>query len=656
MSDEERIDSNPYAYPYFHSDGSGPLLYRLVLEAEELLLSSDAASDDDTASGNDNDTIDIVKASHDLLRRIRSRCICRPVEATWADSCGDNALHRLCQAAKFDEVGGRRSSREQQRPISWDDMVLTTLKSVLESSPKVPSARNSWHETPLHQFASHCGIADGDVMLKDDREDANGTTSPIIDDNRKTSGMNVRDVAYPQPADEMVQMLVQACPESARLQNYLLATPLHEACSLSHGPNALMRRFVPDLASNQSSIRIRRRNDRLDWMRKRQRLVIRRLIAACPEALFVGDKMGRTCLFRAVESDRSGGDVVAVILDEIQKYCVNVMKLKEEEACNVIKSMAMGEIAETDVASELARFVQFSVEAEQHVDRVDVQEVQRAVKCLAEGKVNGNVRSRRSPLEFLMTEWQWTPRNLGMVRSPTQANLHLPPGMLAGNGSRASAPSRTTVSALVTASLRAGIDPHDITRQLGPLWEKTALMLRAAQHGSIRGRSGVDEESERWKLLHTAISFSCPKPLIELLCELNPSQLLERDDYGRTPLLVACQTRSNDRDDGIRCVDVINLLLRMDSVACRMVDEKGNLPLHAAVQSGHEWTTVLKPMLGAEPRALRSRAPGGLFPFMLAASNENGNGGAKYRRRNDDLQNLTSVFELLRADPSACSS
>ena len=645
MSDEERIDSNPYAYPYFHSDGSGPLLYRLVLEAEELLQSSDAGAsdDDDNASGNNNDTTDKIKASHDLLRRIRSRCICRPVEATWADSCGDNALHRLCQAAKFDEVGERRSSREQRHPISWDDMVLTTLKSVLESSPKVTAARNSWHETPLHQFASHCGIADVDVMRNDDRE--NGTTS----------AMHVRDVAYPQTADEMVQMLIQACPESACLQNYLLATSLHEACSLSHGPNALMRRFVPDLTSNQSSLHIRRRNDRLDWMRKRQRLVIRRLIAACPEALFASDKMGRTCLFRAVESDRSGGDVVAVLLDEVQKYCLNVLKLNEEEACNVIKSMAIGEVAETDVATELAQFVQFSVEVNQHVDRVDVQEVQRAVQCLAEGKVNGNIRNRRSPLEFLMTEWQWTPRNLGMVRSPTQANLHVPPGILAGNGGRASAPSRTTVSTLVTASLRAGIDPHDITRQLGPLWEKTVLILRAAQHGSSRGRSGVDEEDERWKLLHTAISFSCPKPLIELLCQLNPGQLLERDDFGRTPLFVACQVHSNDQVDNARCVNVINLLLRKDSGACRMVDENGNLPLHAAIQSGHEWTKVLKPMLAAEPRALRSRAPGGLYPFMLAASNENRNGDGKSKRL-DDLQKLTSVFELLRADPSACSS
>ena len=63
MSDEERIDSNPYAYPYFHSDGSGPLLYRLVLEAEELYMSSDVVAsdddddDDDNASGN-NDTTD----------------------------------------------------------------------------------------------------------------------------------------------------------------------------------------------------------------------------------------------------------------------------------------------------------------------------------------------------------------------------------------------------------------------------------------------------------------------------------------------------------------------------------------------------------------------------------------------------------------------
>ena len=649
MSNEERLDSNPYAYPYFHSDGSGPLLYRLVVEAEELLGSGDASSDDN------DDTSVIAKASHDLLRRIRSRCICRPVEATWADSCGDNALHRLCQAAKFGPVrrivptGGEK---EQQRSLSWDDMALTTLKSILESSPMVASAKNSWHETPLHQFASHCGIAGFDDVLEDGDGATTGSTSPTT--GEKTSGMHVRDVAYPQTSDEMLQLLLQACPGSAYLRNYLLAAPLHEACSLSHGPNALMRRFVPDLSSNQSSSHISKRNDRLDWMRKRQRLVIRRLVAACPGALFVGDKMGRTCLFRAVESDRSGGDVVAVVLDEIEKYCLNVLKLKEEETCNVIRSMATGEVAETDVASELARFAQFSAVEKQHVDRVDDQDVRRAVRCLADGKVNGNARNRRSPLEFLVTEWQWTPRNLGMVRSPTSANLHVSPGILAGGTNRKSAPSRTTVSTLVTASLREGVNPRDIIRQLGPLWEKTILILRAAQCGSIRDRPSINEEGERWKLLHAAILFSCPKPLIQLLCELNPSQLLQRDSFGRTPLLMACQMRSSDPGENDRCVDVINLLLRKESGACRMVNAKGNLPLHIAIQSGHEWNMVLKPMLAAEPRALRARAPGGLYPFMLAASAGNRSGGGKSKRL--ELQELTSVFELLRADPSAASA
>ena len=645
MSEGRRpsIDSNPYAYPYFHSDGSGPLLYRLVLEAEELLVGSD---DNDTTASPAN--TNIAKASHDLLRRIRSRCICRPVEVTWADSCGDNALHRLCQAAKFGDVRrgmtGSDGDRDQRLadPISWDDMALTTLKSILESSLEVSSARNSWHETPLHQFASHCGIGGADVML-DEYED--GATSPTA--CTETGGMHVRDVAYPQTSDETLQLLLQASPESASLRNYLLATPLHEACSLSHGPNALMRRFVSDLSTNQSQAYIRKRNDRLDWMRKRQRLAIRRLVAACPEALFDSDKMGRTCLFRAVESDRSGGDTVAVVLDEIEKYCLGVLKLTEDETCNVVKSMAMGEIAETDVASEIARFAQFSMDQKQHVDRVDVKEVRRAVKCLAKGKINGNVRNRRSPLEFLLTEWQWTPRNLSMVRSPTSANLRVAPGILAGGRTR-SGPSRTTVSTLVTASLRSGIDPHDITRQLGSLWEKTVLVLRAAQCGSIRDRPDMDDESERWQLLHTAISFSCPSPLIQLLCELNPSQLAKRDVFGRTPLFLACRMQSSDRGKNDRCVDVINLLLRRCSRACSLLDDKGYLPLQAAIQSGHQWHTVLKPMLDVKPQALRTREPGGLYPFMLAAVNR----GEKSKRQ--DLQTLTSVYELLRADPAAC--
>mmetsp|Transcript_26141 Transcript_26141/g.56625 ORF Transcript_26141/g.56625 Transcript_26141/m.56625 type:complete len:668 (+) Transcript_26141:226-2229(+) len=659
MSDEERIDSNPYAYPYFHSDGSGPLLYRLILEVEEKFSPASSINDQNAAAQrrDHDEDVDTAKQSADLLRRIRSRCIVRPVEATWADSCGDNALHRLSQAARFGQFRpgpasstshGTASAQQQQPspPCEWDDMVITLIKSIVNSAPSVASAQNSWRETALHQFASHCGI--GSSILGHSGDDSDG------------GGITVRDLSHPETADEVVQLLIHASPESARVCNYLVAPPLHEACSLSHGPDELMRRFVPDLTVNRSARHIVARNEGLEWMRKRQRVIVRRLVSACPEALFASDKMGRTPLLRAVESDRTGGDVVALLFDECERYCRTVLNLDNAETCNVIKSLATGEVAETCAVSELARFAEFSFGQGQgggsrHDDRISENEVRRAVRCLARGDLNSNIRNRRSPIDFLMNEWQWTPRKLGLAGSTT--------GIMAGAGGAALSaaairatvvsPSRTTVSALVTAALRRGTNPHDITTQLGPLWEKTVLLLKAAYYGSINERPARGAEDGGWRLVHAAVAFCCPTPLIHLLVRLSPRQVIERDERGRTPLIMACsssflnQMRANNRDvDACKCVDLVKLIIQTNDSSCRIVDSNCRLPLHVAIQAGHQWHTILQTIFAAEPRALLARDPStGLYPFMLAAI-ANNEGAGKQKRK------LTVTYELLRADPS----
>ena len=667
MSDEERIDSNPYAYPYFHSDGSGPLLYRLILEVEEKFSPASSINDqngsNNTASQRQDrdENVDTAKQSADLLRRIRSRCIVRPVEATWADSCGDNALHRLSQAARFGQFrpgptsdGAASAQQQPPPPCAWDDMVITLIKSIVNSAPNVASAQNSWRETALHQFASHCGIG-------------SSITTGHSGDGNDGDNITVRDLSHPETADEVVQLLIHASPESARVCNYLIAPPLHEACSLSHGPDELMRRFVQDLTVNRSARHIVARNEGLDWMRKRQRVIVRRLVSACPEALFASDKMARTPLLRAVESDRTGGDVVALLFDECERYCRTVLKLNDTETCNVIKSLATGEVAETHVVSELARFAEFSCGQGQgggsrHDDHIIEKEVHRVVRSLARGDVNSNIRNRRSPIDFLMNEWQWTPRKLGLAGSTT--------GIMTGAGGAALAaaaapatfvsPSRTTVSALVTAALRRGTNPHEITRQLGPLWEKTVLLLRAAYYGSIHERPTRGAKDGGWRLVHAAVAFCCPTPLIRLLVRLNPRQVIERDERGRTPLILACsssflsQMRANSRDvDACKCVDLVKLIIQTNDSSCRIVDNNCRLPLHVAIQAGHQWHTILQTIFAAEPRALLARDPStGLYPFMLAAiANDEGSGK---QSNADGLKKLTVTYELLRADPSAC--
>jgi hypothetical protein len=148
---ENSIDPNPYAYPYFHSNESTPLLYHLIVThfgntSDPLLLNhyqsllaststalvstptptptpasneassssstagtdtgSDANSDSTTANETSNMTMihsekTIARRRKFIARRIQSRCQVRPQEAKWVDSCGENALFRFCQLIRF---------------------------------------------------------------------------------------------------------------------------------------------------------------------------------------------------------------------------------------------------------------------------------------------------------------------------------------------------------------------------------------------------------------------------------------------------------------------------------------------------------------------------------------------------------------------------
>ena len=216
---ENSIDPNPYAYPYFHSNESTPLLYHLIVThfsnaSNPLLLNhyqsllSDAASASASSSTTSTDVHSekiIARRRKFIARRIQSRCQGRPQEAKWVDSCGENALFRFCQLIRFrkeDQLQHHQQHQHQcqylnhyqhhnsvnstspatistttttttRRKIKLDntaDLIFHVLHSFIDIDSNALNTLNKWGETPLHQFVAHCGFLFFDEMKKKQNE------------------------------------------------------------------------------------------------------------------------------------------------------------------------------------------------------------------------------------------------------------------------------------------------------------------------------------------------------------------------------------------------------------------------------------------------------------------------------------------------------
>lgn len=143
-----------------------------------------------------------------------------------------------------------------------------------------------------------------------------------------------------------------------------------------------------------------------------------------------------------------------------------------------------------------------------------------------------------------------------------------------------------------------------------------------------------------------------------------------------------------DAEVEFKASSTLSCVLKANLESARFLDRQGNLPLHIAVEHHATWEEGVKDLIMAEPRALTSRnLESRLYPFMLAAmaeENDEMTNSAKkafiiqehatwekmrLRRgkkvsasRVDkyasklvaafvDLPNLTTIYQLLRANP-----
>ena len=153
------------------------------------------------------------------------------------------------------------------------------------------------------------------------------------------------------------------------------------------------------------------------------------------------------------------------------------------------------------------------------------------------------------------------------------------------------------------------------------------------------------------------------------------SSIRDETCFGRTPLGVAAAagpgttaatgnqaggSAGPNRDETAATTANMKLLIDEFPHTVQMVDDMGRYPLHLAVISGFCWKDGIERLFDSYPQALGIRDPiTGLYPFQIgatvtAASNRTSQietaGGRG--RGGTELQGLSNVYRLLRADPS----
>jgi Ankyrin repeats (3 copies) len=197
----------------------------------------------------------------------------------------------------------------------------------------------------------------------------------------------------------------------------------------------------------------------------------------------------------------------------------------------------------------------------------------------------------------------------------------------------------------------------DLVGELLEAWNKTELLLQGALFGSTLPLSETTQFSS---CLHAAAAVDCPRPVVRIAAALYSHRLNNRDNHGRTPLMMASAApiyKHRDLGDSgfsdimngedapdlhLDYPSVIEILLTANvataSQGACLTDPSGRLALHMALETGKDWYTHgVAQLVAVFPDSLSiADRSSKLFPCFLAAVN----------------CNLTTVYELLRLSPN----
>lgn len=240
-------------------------------------------------------------------------------------------------------------------------------------------------------------------------------------------------------------------------------------------------------------------------------------------------------------------------------------------------------------------------------------------------------------------------------------------------------PQHTTP--LFLAWTQVTMDHRTRSRQAGRLWEKAEMLLEGAYayHSSQR----------IYRIVHASVTLDAylPPEVLRFAVALFPAQLSEKEEStGRVPLAVAASMHQLLMS---RSTEMIRLLIEANPKAARIPDHQNRTPLSLAAASGKAWTSGVQDLFQAAPDLIQWRD--GLsktFPALVSASSapaedtdcvlkprsifstfqlrdeksadwqtyalkaQQDETVCAWKEADPDLRQLSTVFELLRGDPS----
>jgi ankyrin repeat protein len=159
-------------------------------------------------------------------------------------------------------------------------------------------------------------------------------------------------------------------------------------------------------------------------------------------------------------------------------------------------------------------------------------------------------------------------------------------------------------------------------------------LARLARNSTVRQMKKRDENGQ--VPLHGALRDNVTLGSIKLLVKRNPSVILTPDNSGALPLHVACQHNDSPK--------VVDYLIGLDPNTLTAVDREGNTALHLACR-GAKYDTISLLLKKYDAVAVSKRNALNRLPVHLLFESD------AISNREDDTKYLESVFQLLRANP-----
>lgn len=292
-NDASNDSINPYAYPYFHSDGTSPLLYDLIVQFGGKWVALDPENHDNVGN------------LAQLVRQIELRSETVSKEASWKDSCGDTSLHRFCQVARL-----------PASPLMWPKTkwLVNVARALIRADPNLTTAVNNWQETPLLQFVTHCGFP-----LEPHRSEWNANSDGDDDHVFMDAGVN--------PMVELLELLLWG--GAASVESYPnMNLPIHCALNAGLEPRRISRQQRDGRSNQLASGDDSYEQETLmrDWLEKLHFAMVKRLLRSFPAGIGFCDFKRRPPLLNAIVSN-SCVEITELLLHSggWQQHCTTIL-------------------------------------------------------------------------------------------------------------------------------------------------------------------------------------------------------------------------------------------------------------------------------------------------------------------------------------------